>query len=90
MTFRPPRRGRTPNRAGAVAFVFCVASGSFQLWIVFTNAELQGGFPLRPADVNQVIGRILFGVCALIGFGVAALAAHDLRPIRDPDATPRR
>ncbi len=80
MTQREPSPPpRASNRTGALfALLFCLGSGSYALWIAITGPTVTGGVPFVPYEVNQVIGRVVFGVSGLICFGIARLAARDV------------
>lgn len=75
---KPSRPGNT--RAGALlAFVFCIGGGLINLWIAITGPEVSGGIPFIPYELNQMIGRVFFGVSGVICFGISVLAFRDLR-----------
>lgn len=75
----PPNSRRNPLGA-TFAFAFCIAGGTYALWLAATGPRLSGGIPwLLPDAWNQMLGRVMFGVCGLISFGVAMLAWRDIR-----------
>ncbi|MCH8542685.1 MAG: hypothetical protein LAT61_03850 [Alcanivorax sp.] len=71
-----PRRDRCV--VGAVlGGLICAGLSGFGFFIVISGATLSGGIPLVPDDLNQAIGRGIFGVGAVLTSGLAGYAFYD-------------
>ena len=84
MRFRfsaPPTNNRTPlfRLRALVAALFCSGSGLFALRIAITGSRVSGGFWFLPDATNQMVGRVVFGVCGVLCLAIAWMAFRDVR-----------
>ena len=63
------------------AFVFSLAASTIGAWVALfgSSEQFSGGIPFVPYHINIMLGRILFGVGAIITLGMAAYALHRFR-----------
>jgi hypothetical protein len=67
---------RNARLVDALAAVLCFLFGAIGMWVAVFSPKggIVGGIPLISADTNSVIGRIVFGLGALISFALSLYA----------------
>jgi len=81
--------GRKSRMNDMFAFVFCISAAIVGFWISLygDSEQFSGGLPFVPAEYNDRLARIVFGVGAAISLGISAIA---LRRFRRPKKNRRK
>ncbi|NBC02152.1 MAG: hypothetical protein GVY20_00455 [Bacteroidetes bacterium] len=58
--------------------VICLGLSIVGFWAAFNGEDIQGGIPFIEEATNQVIGRVVFGIGAVITGLLAAVAFREL------------
>lgn len=58
--------------------LICLSLSIIGCWIAFYGGDIQGGIPFIAEATNQVIGRIVFGIGAVITGLISIVAFREL------------
>lgn len=61
-----------------VGGVICLGLSIIGFWVAFYGEDIQGGIPFITEAANQVIGRVVFGIGALIIGLLSVVAFREL------------
>ncbi|MCG2587159.1 hypothetical protein [Rhodohalobacter sulfatireducens] len=69
---------KPPKWRSFLGGVICLGLSIVGFWVAFYGEDIQGGIPFIAEAANQVIGRVVFGIGAVITGLLAIVAFREL------------
>lgn len=80
-------KNKTTKWRSLLGGVVCLGLSIIGFWVAFYGEDIQGGIPFIADAANQVIGRIVFGIGALITGLLSVVAFRELLGNRSSDTS---